>query len=105
MNYPFKGRAIAHKPRNVSLSNLEFFIEKSGSRRGTVPEDILSLPVGAIRWTPRLKLIVAFAIRAGILSGENARERFMLSAEELALWDQALDQTGTEMLRVTHRRR
>jgi hypothetical protein len=105
MNYPFEDRAIAAKPRNVSLSNLELFIGKGGSGRRTIPGDILSLPVGAIRWTPRLKLIVAFAIRAGVITGEIARERFMLSAEELALWDQALDQTGIDMLRATQRRR
>ena len=41
------------------------------------------------------------ALRAGVLSWQEASERYMLSLEELSAWEAALDRNGIPGLRVT----
>jgi hypothetical protein len=53
------------------------------------------------RWSCRRKAAVVVAIRAGLLSPQEACDRYMLSLEELAAWEAALDQNGIPGLRVT----
>ena len=60
------------------------------------------LPLGKPRrWTPRLKAAVIRAIRNKVISVEDSRERYGLSAEELAEWERALDLYGVPGLRST----
>lgn len=64
-------------------------------------------PLGALpppetrRWVARRKAEVVTAVRAGVLSFEDACRRYGLSAEELMAWERALDRHGVEALRVT----
>jgi len=58
-------------------------------------------PAETQRWSCRRKAAVVIAIRAGVLSSQEACERYMLSLEELAAWEAALDQYGIPGLRVT----
>ena len=58
-------------------------------------------PAETQRWSCRRKTAVVVAIRAGVLSPQEACERYMLALEELAAWEAALDQNGVPGLRVT----
>jgi hypothetical protein len=58
-------------------------------------------PAETQRWSCRRKAAVVVAIRAGVLSPQEACQRYMLSLEELAAWEATLDQNGIRGLRVT----
>ena len=58
-------------------------------------------PAETQRWSCRRKAAVVAAVRAGVLSSQEACERYMLSLEELAAWETALDENGIPGLRVT----
>ena len=58
-------------------------------------------PVETQRWSSRRKAAVVIAIRAGLLSSQEACKRYMLSLEELGAWEAALDRNGIPGLRVT----
>ncbi len=69
-------------------------------RRWTVePTDLP--PPETRRWVARRKLQVVTAVRAGVLTLEEACRRYGLSAEEFAAWEQAIDRHGPGALRVT----
>jgi hypothetical protein len=58
-------------------------------------------PAGTRRWVARRKAQVVTAVRAGRLSFEDACQRYNISAEEYASWEQAIDRHGMNALRVT----
>lgn len=58
-------------------------------------------PADTKRWVPRRKAAVVAAMRAGVISREEACERHALSPEELAAWEAAFDQHGVPGLRIT----
>jgi hypothetical protein len=58
-------------------------------------------PAETKRWSCRRKAAVVVAIRAGVLDRQEACDRYLLSPEELAGWEIALDQNGIPGLRVT----
>lgn len=63
---------------------------------------VVSLPPpDTQRWSPRRKAAVVAATRAGAISRKEACERYLLSLEELAAWEAALDQNGIPGLRST----
>jgi hypothetical protein len=43
-------------------------------------------PPGAMHWVDRRKAEVVAAVRGGLISFEEARSRYMLSAEEFITW-------------------
>ena len=53
------------------------------------------------RWTPRRKAEVVAAIAGGLLSFDEACQRYSLSTEEFRSWQRAMDHTGMKGLRVT----
>jgi Protein of unknown function (DUF1153) len=53
------------------------------------------------RWVIRRKAAVVAAVRAGILSLEQACERYKLSSEEFLNWQKLVDDHGLPGLRVT----
>jgi hypothetical protein len=53
-----------------------------------------SAPSKPYRWSARRKAEVVMAIRSGWLSEAEAYLRYDLSPEELASWEQALDEAG-----------
>jgi len=56
----------------------------------------LGLPQeGNVRWTARQKAAVLRALSNGSLSAIEARERYMLSLEELADWQASFSRAGT----------
>jgi hypothetical protein len=66
-----------------------------------VPPDLVLPAPDTKRWSPSRKAAVVAATRAGLISREEACARYMLSAEELAAWEKALDQNGVPGLRTT----
>ena len=53
------------------------------------------------RWVARRKAQVVAAVRAGLLTLEEACGRYNLSFEEFASWERAIDRHGVGALRVT----
>ena len=54
------------------------------------------------RWVKSRKLAVIKAIENGVLTDEQACQRYSLTAEELESWKQALNRHGPGALRTTH---
>lgn len=58
-------------------------------------------PPNTQRWVARRKAEVVAAVRAGLLSLEDACRRYHLSTEEFMTWQAAIDKHGLGGLRVT----
>ena len=59
-------------------------------------------PPNTQRWVKSRKLAVIKAIENGVLSDEQACQRYSLSQEELDSWKRALNRHGPGALRTTH---
>ncbi len=59
-------------------------------------------PPNTQRWVKSRKLSVIKAIERGILSDDEACQRYSLTAEELESWKAALTRHGPGALRTTH---
>ena len=80
-----------HRPR------VKYVIGPDGS-----PLTISDLPApGTKRWVIRRKAEVVAAVRAGLLSLEEACARYTLSVEEFLSWQRLVDSHGLPGLRVT----
>jgi hypothetical protein len=55
-----------------------------------------------IYWVPRRKAQVVAAIRGGLITVDEACERYAISLEELASWNRAAARSGVQGLRMTH---
>jgi hypothetical protein len=64
-------------------------------------DDIDLPPPDTARWTVRRKAAVVLAIRHGVLSFDAACERYRLSIEEFAAWEQAVERHCLPGLRIT----
>lgn len=53
------------------------------------------------RWVVRRKAEVVAAVRAGVISLEDACKRYRLSVEEFASWQSLVDRYGVRGLRTT----
>jgi hypothetical protein len=58
-------------------------------------------PPGTKRWVVRRKAEVVAAVRAGLISLEDACKRYTLSVEEFASWQTLVDRYGVRGLRAT----
>lgn len=58
-------------------------------------------PADTRRWVASRKAIVVKAVKHGLLSESEAKERYALSDEEYALWVEAIEKHGEKALRVT----
>ena len=58
-------------------------------------------PATTTRWVVRRKAEVVAAVNGGLLSIEEACERYGLTLEEFASWQRAVDRSGMQGLRVT----
>jgi hypothetical protein len=58
-------------------------------------------PASTRRWVIRRKAAVVAAVAVGALTIEEACDRYLLSAEELASWRQAIEHHGLRGLRTT----
>lgn len=58
-------------------------------------------PPDTKRWVIRRKAEVVAAVRAGVISLEDACRRYTLSVEEFLSWQRAIDKHGMRGLRAT----
>ncbi len=58
-------------------------------------------PPNTKRWVIRRKAEVVAAVRGGLLSLEEACERYTLTVEEFLSWQQSIDRYGLPGLRAT----
>ena len=58
-------------------------------------------PANTRRWVVRRKAEVVAAVNGGLLSIDEACERYGLTLEEFAGWQRAVDRSGMPGLRVT----
>jgi hypothetical protein len=58
-------------------------------------------PPSTTRWVVRRKAEVVAAVNGGLLTIEEACERYNLTLEEFASWQRAVDRSGMQGLRVT----
>jgi hypothetical protein len=58
-------------------------------------------PANTQRWVIRRKAEVVAAVRGGLLTFDDACERYKLTSEEFAGWQQAIDRYGLAGLRTT----
>lgn len=58
-------------------------------------------PPSTKRWVIRRKAVVVAAVRAGVISLEEACKRYTLSIEEFLAWQRLVDSHGLPGLRVT----
>ena len=58
-------------------------------------------PSDTVRWVIRRKAEVVAGVRAGLLTLDEACERYSLSIDEFLLWQRQLDRHGLEGLKVT----
>lgn len=58
-------------------------------------------PANTRRWVIRRKAEVVAAVRGGLLSLEEACQRYTLSVEEFLSWQRAIDRDGLPGLRTT----
>ncbi len=58
-------------------------------------------PAGTRRWVVRRKAEVVAAVNGGLLTINDACERYDLTLEEFASWQRAVDRSGMPGLRVT----
>ena len=56
---------------------------------------------GTKRWVVRRKAEVVAAVRGGLLSLEEASNRYMLTVDEFLFWQHSIDQHGLAGLRST----
>ena len=67
-----------------------------------IPLSVQDLPPpSTTRWVSRRKAVVVAAVRGGLLSLEEACERYTLSADEFVTWQMAIDRYGLAGLRTT----
>ena len=57
---------------------------------------------GEQRWVPRRKAQVVVAVRGGLLSLDDACDRYALTIEEFLSWQTAMKKYGLPGLRATH---
>lgn len=82
------------------------FLRKSqGPRTVTLPDGriltVADLPDITTRWVASRKAVVAEAVQHGLLTREEALERYGLSEEELDSWVAAIQRHGRNALKVT----
>ena len=58
-------------------------------------------PPNTRRWVVRRKAEVVIAVRTGVISMQEACERYQLSVEELLSWQKMIDKHGVPGLRTT----
>lgn len=58
-----------------------------------------------VRWTPNKKAIVVRAVRGGLISLQEALDRYGMIEREFLIWEQGLKDDGVGGLKVTHYQR
>jgi hypothetical protein len=65
-----------------------------GSTTSRDKADLVLPPPETKRWSSRRKAAILVAVRTGVITREEACQRYLLSEEELAGWEVAFDRSG-----------
>ena len=85
------------QPQRVNSRGEKYVIGPTGA-----PLTLSDLPPGDTeRWVIRRKAEVVAAVRGGLLSLDEACERYRLTNEEFLGWQKSIDQHGLAGLRTT----
>lgn len=115
MNFPGKRSVgfsaalnrIGYRPLQVMTSRDETMLSYDMERDVALGPDGHRLtladlpPPGVQRWVTRRKAEVVAAVRSGILTLEDACQRYELSKEEFAGWERLYERHGVKGLRTT----
>ena len=86
----------------MGLENMGL-VEKGFPDTGRAVHLMVDLPPAETkRWVPRRKAQVVAAVRGGLLSLDEACDRYALTVEEFVSWQRAIDRFGLPGLRATH---
>lgn len=81
------------------MERLKYIVE----RDGTVFTMADLPPPRTRRWVVRRKAQVVTAVACGMITLEDACERYSLTREEFHAWQQSVERFGLKGLRATHR--
>jgi hypothetical protein len=82
----------------IARTHIGYVIGPDGSHLS-----VLDLPArDTKRWVPRRKAEVVAAVRGGLLTLDEACERYALTVEEFLSWQRAITRHGLSGLRATH---
>ena len=85
------------QPQRLNSKGEKYVIGPTGA-----PLTLSDLPPGDTeRWVIRRKAEVVAAVRGGLLSLDDACERYRLTSEEFLAWQKSIDQHGLAGLRTT----
>jgi hypothetical protein len=85
------------QPQRLNSKGEKYVIGPTGA-----PLTLSDLPPGDTeRWVIRRKAEVVAAVRGGLLSLEDACDRYRLTSEEFLAWQKSIDQYGLAGLRTT----
>src|SRR5882724_10096262 len=87
----------------LNLIAIQFPAVREGSEQSEVVSDISLPPTNTTRWTAPRKAMIVRAVQNGLLSLENACERYSLSREEFISWEHAMERNGLTGLRAKRR--
>src|SRR6202011_3106147 len=93
-----KRALIDHVARDKAARSRVKYVIGPGGRRLTIAD--LPSP-GTQRWVIRRKAEVVAAVRGGLLSVEEACERYKLTVDEFLSWQRSIDKHGLPGLRAT----
>jgi len=82
----------------IARTHIGYVVGPDGSHLtlGDIP------PPHTKRWVPRRKAEVVAAVRGGLLTLDEACERYELTVEEFLTWQRAVSRFGLPGLRATH---
>ena len=85
------------QPQRLNSKGEKYVIGPTGA-----PLTLSDLPPGDTeRWVIRRKAEVVAAVRGGLMSLEDACDRYRLTSEEFLAWQKSIDQHGLAGLRTT----
>jgi hypothetical protein len=85
------------QPQRLNSKGEKYVIGPTGA-----PLTLSNLPPGDTeRWVIRRKAEVVAAVRGGLLSLDEACDRYRLTSEEFLAWQKSIDQHGLAGLRTT----
>jgi len=88
---------MLQQPQRLNSKGERYVIGPTGA-----PLTINDLPPpNTQRWVIRRKAEVVAAVRGGLLSLEDALERYRLTSEEFLAWQRSIDRHGLAGLRTT----
>jgi hypothetical protein len=96
------GSQLLFQERGIAAADLAMGGSAGHSAMAETPRSMGELPPPNVgRWTIRRKAAVVHAVASGVLTREEACQRYQLTEEEFASWQRAYEEHGLPGLRST----